>query len=113
MGFLGIDARTERTRHQVNYPETYKLIFEKLNTELSAAKQEGRPISHLLVLLGVPIAYPVRDSRSGLRREKEGRLTDYQRLTWLENIFSSPLMGPAKFLNRRFGFVETSTKSLQ
>ena len=26
-----------------------------------------------------------------------------QRLTWLENVFSSPLMGPIKFLNRRFG----------
>lgn len=59
MGFLGIDARTERTRHQVNYPETYKIIFERLNAELSAAKRDGKPMSHLLVLLGVPIAYPV------------------------------------------------------
>jgi PhoD related phosphatase len=33
------------------------------------------------------------------------RCTDiFQRLTWLENIFSSPLMGPIKFLNKRFGF---------
>lgn len=60
MAFLGIDARTERTRHQVNYPETYKLIFDKLNAELTAAKEGGEPISHLLLLLGVPIAYPVR-----------------------------------------------------
>src|SRR5437763_1948194 len=27
MAFCGIDARTERTRRQVNYPETYDLIF--------------------------------------------------------------------------------------
>ncbi|CAK7245920.1 MAG: hypothetical protein STHCBS139747_007525 [Sporothrix thermara] len=26
------------------------------------------------------------------------------RLTWLENVFSSPLLGPVKFMNRRFGF---------
>lgn len=26
-----------------------------------------------------------------------------QRLTWLENIFSSPILGPIKFANRRFG----------
>lgn len=26
-----------------------------------------------------------------------------QRLTWLENIFSSPVLGPVKFANRRFG----------
>ncbi|SPN97156.1 uncharacterized protein DNG_00672 [Cephalotrichum gorgonifer] len=84
MAFLGIDARTERTRHQVNYPETYKLIFDRVSAELAAAKHAGQPITHLMILLGVPIAYP--------------------RLSWLENIFSSPLMGPAKFLNRRFGF---------
>jgi hypothetical protein len=29
---------------------------------------------------------------------------DSQRLTWLENIFSSPIMGPLKFMNKRFGF---------
>lgn len=54
----------KRTRHQVNYPETYKLLFEKLNAELAAAKESGNPISHLLVLLGVPIAYPVNNPES-------------------------------------------------
>lgn len=30
--------------------------------------------------------------------------TDWlQRLTWLENVFASPVMGPIKFMNRRFG----------
>ncbi|KAG9232081.1 hypothetical protein BJ875DRAFT_467778 [Amylocarpus encephaloides] len=84
IGFFGIDARTERTRHQVNYPETYDIIVSRLRQELSAAKSSSLPIQHLIVLLGIPIAYP--------------------RLTWLENIFSSPLMGPLKLLNKRFGF---------
>ncbi|KAG5923333.1 hypothetical protein E4U42_004989 [Claviceps africana] len=83
MAMLGIDARTERTRHQVNYPETYALIFQRLRSELSQAVSSGRPIKHLILLLGIPIAYP--------------------RLTWLENIFRSPIIGPIKFLNRRFG----------
>jgi hypothetical protein len=30
-------------------------------------------------------------------------LTERKRLTWLENIFASPFIGPVKFLNRRFG----------
>ena len=80
MAFCGLDARTERTRHQVNYPETYDLIFQRLRTEFSAAKGE---IKHLILLLGVPIAYP--------------------RLAWLENILSSPLIAPIKLLHKRFG----------
>ncbi|KAL7894670.1 hypothetical protein HDV63DRAFT_155331 [Trichoderma sp. SZMC 28014] len=83
IALLGIDARTERTRHQVNYPETYELIFQRLRNELQAAARSGQPIKHLILLLGIPIAYP--------------------RLTWLENILRSPLIGPVKLLNRRFG----------
>ncbi|KAI3548644.1 hypothetical protein CSPX01_03073 [Colletotrichum filicis] len=83
IAFLGIDARTERTRHQINYPETYDLIFSRLRQELKGAQESGRPFKHLILLLGIPIAYP--------------------RLTWLENVFRSPIMGPVKFLNRRFG----------
>jgi hypothetical protein len=79
IAFLGIDARTERTRHQVNYPETYDLIFQRLDREIKNNPQ----IKHLILLLGVPIAYP--------------------RLQWLENIFSSPIMGPIRLLNKRFG----------
>ena len=79
IAFLGIDARTERTRHQVNYPETYDLIFQRVASELS----QNASLTHLIVLLGVPIAYP--------------------RLAWLENIFTSPIMGPIRFLNKRFG----------
>ncbi|RAL09303.1 uncharacterized protein BO97DRAFT_172133 [Aspergillus homomorphus CBS 101889] len=79
--FIGVDARTERTRHQVNYPDTYDLIFSRLESEVLAAEGD---IKHLVVLLGVPIAYP--------------------RLAWLENILSSPLIAPIRLLNKRFGF---------
>ena len=80
IAFCGIDARMERTRHQINYPETYTMIFDRLNKEFAANKE----LKHLILLLGVPIAYP--------------------RLQWLENILSSPIIGPIKFLNKRFGF---------
>ncbi len=64
IAFLGIDARTERTRHQVNYPETYAAIFTRLKHELSAAASDGQPIKHLILLLGIPIAYPVSSASS-------------------------------------------------
>jgi hypothetical protein len=80
IAFAGIDARTERTRHQINYPETYKMLFDRLDQEFGANKD----LKHLVLLLGVPIAYP--------------------RLIWLENILQSPLIAPIKFLNKRFGF---------
>lgn len=83
IAFLGIDARTERTRNQVNYPETYDIIFDRLRKELDEAKKTSA-VNHLIILLGIPIAYP--------------------RLTWLENIFTSPLIAPIKFLNKRFGY---------
>lgn len=81
MAFLGIDARTERTRHQINYPETYQLIFDRVLREIAAS---NGALKHLVLLLGVPIAYP--------------------RLQWLENILQSPIIGPIRFLNKRFGF---------
>lgn len=60
IAFLGIDARTERTRHQVNYPETYDAIFSRLRNEMEVARTSGKPIKHLILLLGIPVAYPVR-----------------------------------------------------
>ncbi len=84
MAFMGIDARMERTRHQINYDDTYDLVFSRVDAELARA---GGQIQHLLVLLGVPIAYP--------------------RLIWLENILRSPLIGPIRFLNKRFGLAGT------
>ena len=80
IAFLGIDARTERTRHQINYPETYDLLLNHVHHQISQAA--GR-IKHFILLLGVPIAYP--------------------RLQWLENIFQSPLIGAIRLLNKRFG----------
>jgi hypothetical protein len=80
VAFAGIDARTERTRHQVNYPETYDLFFRHISKKIGESNGE---IKHLILLLGVPIAYP--------------------RLQWLENILQSPLVGPIRFLNKRFG----------
>jgi hypothetical protein len=59
IAFFGLDARTERTRHQVNYPDTYQMIFDRVSSELAAAAASERPINHLVVLLGIPIAYPV------------------------------------------------------
>lgn len=80
IAFLGIDARTERTRHQINYPETYDVLLRHVDREIS--RSAGR-IKHFILLLGVPIAYP--------------------RLQWLENIFQSPLIGAIRLLNKRFG----------
>lgn len=80
IAFVGLDARTERTRHQVNYEDTYDLIFDRLQHEIVAADGD---IKHLVVLLGVPIAYP--------------------RLAWLENILTSPVIAPIRLLNKRFG----------
>ncbi|KAI9653064.1 MAG: hypothetical protein M1821_007715 [Bathelium mastoideum] len=79
IAFLGIDARTERTRHQINYTDTYDKVFARVSAELSANKN----LKHFILLLGVPIAYP--------------------RLQWLENILQSPIIGPIRFLNKRFG----------
>ena len=79
IAFAGIDARTERTRHQINYPETYQMVFDRIDKEFTANPN----LKHLIFLLGVPIAYP--------------------RLIWLENILQSPLIAPIKFLNKRFG----------
>ncbi|KAJ5289417.1 uncharacterized protein N7443_009670 [Penicillium atrosanguineum] len=80
IAFMGLDARTERTRHQVNYPDTYDIIFDRLKHEIETANGD---IKHLVVLLGVPIAYP--------------------RLAWLENILTSPVIAPIRLLNKRFG----------
>ena len=80
IAFLGLDARMERTRHQVNYPETYDLVFQRLEQEVVSSPGK---IKHLILLLGVPIAYP--------------------RLAWLENLLTSPLITPVRILNKRFG----------
>lgn len=55
--------------------ETYGIIFDRLRQEIIPGETK-----HLLVMLGVPIAYP--------------------RLVWLENLLTSRIMDPIKFLAR-------------
>lgn len=61
VALLAVDARTERTRNEVLREDTWKKIMDRCYDEM----EKGKP-QHLLVLLGVPIAYP--------------------RLVWLENM---------------------------
>lgn len=81
-GMLGLDCRTERKLKQILTWETYALVFERLEKEIAKNKMD-----HLMVMLGVPIAYP--------------------RLVWLEWIFSSKFLAPIKYLSKK-GFIPGS-----
>ncbi|KAJ2904087.1 hypothetical protein MKZ38_008898 [Zalerion maritima] len=72
---LAVDCRTERTREEIVSKETWDKIMDRCHAEIEKDK-----ISHVLVLLGVPVAYP--------------------RLVWLENILTSRLMEPVKALGK-------------
>lgn len=61
IAFLGLDCRTERMYDEVVSPETYDKVFARLEKEIIKGETK-----HLIVLLGVPIAYP--------------------RMVWLENM---------------------------
>lgn len=82
VGFLGLDCRTERMRDEVCSQETYDIVFDRLRHELrqEPGTRDRGGIRHLIVLLGVPIAYP--------------------RLNFLENILTSRVMDPIKALGR-------------
>ncbi|KAF8456342.1 hypothetical protein BGX38DRAFT_1248916 [Terfezia claveryi] len=75
VAFLGLDCRTERQRDVIVTPETYRLVFDRARREIVTGVTK-----HLIVLLGIPIAYP--------------------RLVWLENLLTSRLMDPLKALAR-------------
>ncbi|KAK1755081.1 hypothetical protein QBC47DRAFT_345294 [Echria macrotheca] len=75
VSLLAVDARTERTRDEVVSPNTWRKLIDRCYEEIEKGTTE-----HLLVLLGVPIAYP--------------------RLVWLENILTSRLMDPIKALGK-------------
>ncbi|KIW19701.1 hypothetical protein PV08_00275 [Exophiala spinifera] len=75
VAFLGVDCRTERMRNEVLSVDTLDIILERCRKELIEGETK-----HLLILLGVPIAYP--------------------RLVWLENVLTSRLMDPVKALGR-------------
>ena len=61
VALLAVDARTERTETEVVSEDTWKIMMDRCYDEIKSGATE-----HLLVLLGVPIAYP--------------------RLVWLENM---------------------------
>lgn len=61
IALLAVDCRTERMRNQVVKDQTWDKLIDRCYREIIKGKTE-----HLLVLLGVPIAYP--------------------RLVWLENM---------------------------
>lgn len=50
--FYGLDCRTERTIDKICYESSYEKMFERLEKEVN------NETKHLLLLLGVPIAYP-------------------------------------------------------
>ncbi|MCJ1389327.1 hypothetical protein MMC18_002183 [Xylographa bjoerkii] len=75
VAFLGLDCRTERMREEILSEASYDLAFERCSREIVRGETK-----HLIVLLGVPIAYP--------------------RLVWLENILTSRVMDPIKAIGR-------------
>ncbi|KAL3425422.1 hypothetical protein PVAG01_02213 [Phlyctema vagabunda] len=75
IAFLGLDCRTERMRDEVVSHESYDKIFARLEKDIIKGVTK-----HLIVLLGVPIAYP--------------------RTVWLENILTSRMFEPVKALGR-------------
>lgn len=82
VAFLGLDCRTERTKHQIVYPETYNKTFKRLSDEIQKAKTEqSGPIKHLYILLGVPICYP--------------------RMVFVEKLMNSPLIKPILYLSKK------------
>lgn len=76
MAVLGLDCRTERKVKTIMTRESYELAFERLVSEVKKQK-----FDHLLLMLGVPIAYP--------------------RMVFLEWLFTSPLLYPLKVLSRK------------
>lgn len=52
IGFISVDCRGERTKHDICTKETYNIIFESLQTMMP------KTVKHLLVLTGVPLIYP-------------------------------------------------------
>ena len=61
MALLAVDCRTERTQKEVVREKTWRALMDRCYAEVKKGETQ-----HLLVLLGVPIAYP--------------------RLVWLENM---------------------------
>ncbi|KAI9802224.1 MAG: hypothetical protein M1825_002945 [Sarcosagium campestre] len=75
VAFLGLDCRTERTKQEIVTEQTYDLVLARLRREIIRGETK-----HLIVLIGVPVAYP--------------------RLMWLETILTSRLLHPVKGAKR-------------
>ena len=91
VSLLALDCRTERMaslqsrvlndnanslqREEILSEASYELVLERCQREIIEGETK-----HLIVLLGVPIAYP--------------------RLVWLENLLTSSVMAPVKALGR-------------
>jgi len=80
VAFLSLDCRTERMRDEVLSQESYDMIFSRCRGEIIKGETK-----HLIVLLGIPIAYP--------------------RLNFLENILTSRVMDPVKAIVGKTGLL--------
>lgn len=76
----------------MNYPETYKKIFNRLREELTAAKDSPNPIQHLIILLGIPIAYPV----SLISQSKHALMLIFVAFDMAREHLFEPLNGPTQ-----------------
>ncbi|KAK2867907.1 hypothetical protein FQN49_003347, partial [Arthroderma sp. PD_2] len=81
VALLAIDCRTERSRMDIMIDESYDLIWDRCHQQIVKGD-----VKHLLVVVGVPVAFP--------------------RLTLIEGV----LKGPAKALGRNGVFRNPSTK---
>lgn len=52
IALLSLDARGERTKHDVCQPKSYDTLFDALYRQIPGS------VKHLLVLTGVPLVYP-------------------------------------------------------
>lgn len=55
VAFYGLDCRADRTLERICYDSTHNAMFQRLENEIATGQTQMR---HLLLLLGVPIAYP-------------------------------------------------------
>ncbi|KAH8109595.1 hypothetical protein DFH11DRAFT_1627141 [Phellopilus nigrolimitatus] len=76
--FFGLDGHVDRTLERICYPSTYEAMFARLEKEVVYGQTK-----HLILLLGVPIAYP--------------------RLVWLENLLSAHTVTVLRWFNKISG----------
>lgn len=72
-----LDCRTERTRNSVCSSESYKKMFERLESELASNTE----VRHVMLVLSTPITYP--------------------RMPWIETVMSNSFLKPIRWLARK------------